>query len=134
MCGALDVIETYRLPMALRFWNDSALGMGDIMVGAVVLSFGMRKYGSQAALLLAPAYTLGLFLAIYWSSTSRRPIPALVPIVPCMWSVMIVLEMLCTAGNPDSEETSECVIEDENTGLVGHEHHPWATRGAGALN
>jgi len=91
MCGALDVIEDYRLPMALRFWNGSALGMGDLMVGAVAISFSLRRYGN-VALLLAPAYVLGLFLAVYWSATWHRAIPALVPIVPSMWIVMACIE------------------------------------------
>ena len=118
--------------MALRFWNGSALGMGDIMVGAVVLSFGLRRYGFKAALLLAPAYTMGLFLAIYWSSTSQKPIPALVPIVPCMWLVLAILEMLCTEEVEEEEEEgdkpgkTEGVAaggEDERTALVSHGYH-----------
>ena len=117
----------YRLPMALRFWNGSALGMGDVMVGCVVLSFGIRRYGSKAGLLLAPAYTVGLFMAIYWSSVTRRPIPALVPIVPCMWSVMAILEFLLygpwseTSSKLESakREVDDYTTEAETRPIVG---------------
>jgi len=92
MCGALSVIEEYRLPMALRFGATSALGLGDLAVGAVVVSFAMQRYG-MAAVLTAAAYGVGIFLAIFWSASETKPVPALVPIVPCVWMVLAVFEI-----------------------------------------
>lgn len=110
MCGALDIIEDYRLPMALRFWNGSALGMGDLVVGAVCISFAMRRYG-YVALWAAVAYVGGLWLAVYWSSTREKPVPALVPIVPLVWGTLALMEMwhtrlggLCGRSKDDLED------------------------------
>lgn len=109
MCGALDVIEQYRLPMALRFWNGSALGLGDLVVGAVAVSFGMQRYGYAAGIAVV-AYVAGLYLSMYWSQTRQKPVPALVPIVPLVWIVLASLHIwhtYCAAAPAKGETANE---------------------------
>jgi hypothetical protein len=97
--------------------------MGDIMVGCVVLSFAMRRHGN-IALLLAPAYIAGLFLAVFWSYTRKKPIPALVPIVPCMWVVLAMLEAWHTSlwglfrCSRDGKEDVGDATEEETRSIV----------------
>ena len=129
MCGALDIIEDYRLPMALRFWNGSALGMGDLVVGAVCLSFAMRRYG-YVSLWAAVAYVGGLWLAVYWSSTREKPVPALVPIVPLVWSTLALMEMWHTrCGGLFGPSAGDCHSAGSSTAgerrsLVGAVQNP----------
>ena len=53
----------------------------------------MRRHGYIAVLFLSLVYVFGIYMAMYWSNVRSTPVPALVPIVPCMWIVLAAFEV-----------------------------------------
>ena len=95
------------------------IGVGDMVCGVVTASHCARVYGRVTLPFSAAAFAAGLAIAIEWTEHRGKPVPALVPIVPCMWTVMMVVSFcqrhLCTGKSDDAtyvrvEETRDAAL------------------------
>jgi hypothetical protein len=107
MCGVIDIMDAYRLPMALWLPGGAMVGVGDMICGCIVAAHCTRERGIAAAVPVALAFGIGLIAALEWAGRRGAPVPALVTVVPCLSVVLASIAAWKHCGSGAGGEQSE---------------------------
>ena len=99
LCQLFEMNNAWELPsvFTVRFGETDThvfLGTGDIVIGAIISNFAMSFFRS-ARCLVGVVCSYGLAIALLSQVDSNQPYPALLSIVPCCSTALILCAVFC---------------------------------------
>ena len=99
LCKLFEMNNAWELPsvFTVRFGATDThvfLGTGDIVIGAIISNFAMSFFRSSRCL-LSVVCSYGLAIGLLSQVDSNQPYPALLSIVPCCSTALILCAVFC---------------------------------------